>query len=53
MDHLRVPYLQHLFQRHVQSLTLSEDVSNYKRRDIVTWILSGNLPHVGIVTAEL
>lgn len=28
-------------------------VISYKAGDIVTWMLPGNLPHIGIVTDEL
>ncbi|RZF94239.1 DUF1287 domain-containing protein [Pseudoalteromonas sp. CO302Y] len=53
IDHRRVPNLQHFFKRHGHSLNISEDASNYKGGDIVTWMLPGNLPHIGIVTDEL
>ncbi len=34
-------------------MNISEDASNYRGGDIVTWMLPGNLPHIGIVTDEL
>ena len=50
IDHRRVPNLQAFFTRHGQVLKKSMHIKDYKAGDIVTWMLSGNLPHVGIVT---
>lgn len=52
IDHRRVPNLQVYFQRHGQSLALSENPDHYKEGDIVTWMLPGNLPHIGLVVKE-
>lgn len=49
IDHRRVPNLQAFFSRHGESLLISEDADNYHPGDIVTWMLPGNLPHIGIV----
>ena len=49
IDHRRVPNLQTFFQRHGQELSTSNDSTDYKPGDIVTWMLPGNLPHIGIV----
>ncbi len=49
IDHRRVPNLQTFFSRHGVELEPSADVDNYKPGDIVTWMLPGNLPHIGIV----
>ncbi|MEW8507937.1 MAG: DUF1287 domain-containing protein [Candidatus Thiodiazotropha sp.] len=50
IDHRRVPNLQRFFTRHGRSLPITRTGSAYKSGDIVTWILPGNLPHIGIVT---
>lgn len=49
IDHRRVPNLQTFFKRHGQVLSKSNNAKDYKVGDIVTWMLSGNLPHIGIV----
>jgi hypothetical protein len=49
IDHRRVPNLQTFFSRNGDSLGVSNNPSDYKTGDIVTWMLSGNLPHIGIV----
>ncbi len=49
IDHRRVPNLQTFFTRHGQKLTITKNGSDYKPGDIVTWMLNGNLPHIGIV----
>lgn len=50
IDHRRVPNLQVFFTRHGESLTPSNDPSDYQPGDLVTWVLPGNLPHIGIVS---
>lgn len=50
IDHRRVPNLQTYFSRHGQSLSPSNKAEDYQTGDIVTWMLPGNLPHIGIVT---
>jgi len=50
IDHRRVPNLQAFFTRHGAKLPVSNNVQDYKPGDIVTWMLPGNLPHIGIVT---
>jgi len=50
IDHRRVPNLQTFFSTHGTELTTTDSASNYQEGDIVTWILPGNLPHVGIVS---
>lgn len=52
IDHRRVPNLQVFFSRHGKTLTLSQNRQDYSAGDIVTWILPGNLPHIGIVTDQ-
>lgn len=50
IDHRRVPNLQVFFTRHGQTLPLSADPHDYLPGDLVTWVLPGELPHIGIVT---
>ncbi|MES9945945.1 MAG: DUF1287 domain-containing protein [Candidatus Thiodiazotropha sp.] len=50
IDHRRVPNLQRFFTRHGTSLAVTRHAGDYKPGDIVTWMLPGNLPHIGIVT---
>ena len=50
IDHRRVPNLQAFFTRHGQKLAASDNASDYAPGDLVTWMLPGNLPHIGIVT---
>lgn len=52
IDHRRVPNLQAFFSRHGQSLAISENGKDYLPGDIVTWMLPGNLPHIGIIVGE-
>ena len=49
IDHRRVPNLETFFKRHGKSLSLT-DISTFKAGDLVTWRLSGNQPHIGIVS---
>jgi uncharacterized protein YijF (DUF1287 family) len=50
IDHRRVPNLQAFFSRHGESLPVSDSPADYVPGDLVTWMLPGNLPHIGIVT---
>lgn len=50
IDHRRVPNLQVFFERHGESLPVTEEREDYLPGDIVSWMLPGNLPHIGIVT---
>ena len=52
IDHRRVPNLQVYFSRHGQVLAVSEKPGDYSPGDLVTWMLPGNLPHIGIVTDQ-
>ncbi len=52
IDHRRVPNLQAFFKRHGVVLEVSNNSSAYKAGDLVTWMLPGNLPHIGIVTSR-
>ena len=50
IDHRRVPNLQVFFARNGKELSISTDGEEYRPGDIVTWMLPGNLPHIGLVT---
>jgi len=50
IDHRRVPNLQVFFRRHGTELPVSDNPDSYSAGDVVTWMLPGNLPHIGIVT---
>ncbi|MCW9016815.1 MAG: DUF1287 domain-containing protein, partial [Kangiellaceae bacterium] len=50
IDHRRVPNLQVFFERRGASLSISSNPQDYQPGDIVTWMLPGNLPHIGIVS---
>jgi uncharacterized protein YijF (DUF1287 family) len=52
IDHRRVPNLQVFFQRFGVSLELTNKAEDYLPGDLVTWMLPGNLPHIGIVIDE-
>lgn len=49
IDHRRVPNLQAFFTRHGQSLPVSKRPESYQPGDLVTWMVPGNRPHIGIV----
>lgn len=49
IDHRRVPNLQVFFRRHGKALPITQTASDYLPGDLVTWMLPGNLPHIGIV----
>ena len=51
IDHRRVPNLQTYFQRRGQSLPPSDQADAYRPGDLVTWMLPGHLPHIGIIVA--
>jgi uncharacterized protein len=50
IDHRRVPNLQAYFRRRGVALAVTRDMSDYVPGDVVTWMLPGNLPHIGLVT---
>jgi uncharacterized protein len=53
IDHRRVPNLEVFFQRHGKALVISQNPADYQPGDIVSWRLANNLPHIGIVGAQL
>jgi uncharacterized protein len=50
IDHRRVPNLQTFFRRKGFSLPVTSDPAAYLPGDLVTQMLPGNLPHIGIVS---
>ena len=50
IDHRRVPNLQTFFTRKGERLKVTSNAADYQPGDMVTWMLPGNLPHIGIVT---
>lgn len=53
IDHRRVPNLQTFFTRKGKTLKISSRPNDYAPGDLVTWKLSGNLPHIGIVSDQI
>jgi len=52
IDHRRVLNLRTFFQRQGAELAVTEDPDDYLPGDIVTWVIPGNLPHIGIVVRQ-
>ena len=52
IDHRRVPNLQTFLARIGAEVPLEEGPAPYLPGDIVTWMLPGNLPHIGIVSSR-
>lgn len=50
IDHRRVPNLEVFFTRKGKKLEVSDNPDDYKTGEIVTWMINGKLPHIGIVT---
>ncbi|HUG71840.1 MAG TPA: DUF1287 domain-containing protein [Steroidobacteraceae bacterium] len=50
IDHRRVPNLQKFLERAGAGVRISRNEGDYLAGDIVTWMLPGNLPHIGIVS---
>ena len=50
IDHRRVPNLQAFFERNGTSLPITTNPEDYLPGDIVSWMLPGNLPHIGVVS---
>lgn len=53
IDHRRVPNLQVFLSRHGQALPITQRPNDYLAGDLVTWMLPGNLPHIGVVTDRI
>lgn len=52
IDHRRVPNLEVFFGRKGKTLPLSENAEDYKTGELVTWMINGKLPHIGIITHQ-
>lgn len=50
IDHRRVPNLQRFFERRGAALAPTSDAAAYRAGDLVTWMLPGGLPHIGMVS---
>ena len=50
IDHRRVPNLQVFFARKGKVLPITQNAKDYAPGDLVTWVLPGNLPHIGVVS---
>jgi uncharacterized protein YijF (DUF1287 family) len=53
IDHRRVPNLQRFLERANAKLEVGDSAAAYAAGDLVTWLLPGNLPHIGIVSDRL
>jgi uncharacterized protein YijF (DUF1287 family) len=49
IDHRRVPNLQTYFRRHGKSLPVTQNPSDYRPGDVVSWKLPNGLDHIGVV----
>jgi uncharacterized protein YijF (DUF1287 family) len=52
IDHRRVLNLRTLFSRKGIVLPATAIADDYVAGDLVTWVVAGNLPHIGIVTEQ-
>lgn len=52
IDHRRVPNLQAFLSRQGAALPVTHDPADYLPGDLVTWMLPGNLPHIGLVADQ-
>jgi uncharacterized protein len=50
IDHRRVPNLQRFFERAGATIGSTNGAVAYLPGDLITWMLPGNLPHIGIVS---
>jgi uncharacterized protein YijF (DUF1287 family) len=50
IDHRRVPNLEVFFERKGEKLPVTQNATDYKAGEIVTWMINGKLPHIGIIT---
>lgn len=50
IDHRRVPNIRRFLEREGAELDVSEEPADYQPGDIVTWVVGGNRPHIGIVS---
>ena len=52
IDHRRVLNLQTFFSRKGIALPVTGEAKDYAPGDLVTWVVAGNLPHIGIVAKQ-
>ncbi len=52
IDHRRVPNLMRFLTRSGKAVPVTDNDSDFRPGDLVTWMLPGNLPHIGIVAVE-
>ncbi|WP_264531381.1 DUF1287 domain-containing protein [Flavobacterium sp. N502540] len=52
IDHRRVPNLVVFFERKGKKLPVTQNATDYKTGEIVTWLINNKLDHIGIVTAR-
>jgi uncharacterized protein YijF (DUF1287 family) len=52
IDHRRVPNLRTFFRRKGAGLAITNNPDDYLPGDIVTWVIPGNLGHIGIVVKQ-
>jgi uncharacterized protein len=52
IDHRPVPNLQAYFRRRGAQRPVTDDAGAYLAGDLVTWMLPGNVPHIGLVTDQ-
>jgi len=50
IDHRRVPNLQKFLERAGARVPSTNAAADFRPGDVVTWMLPGNLPHIGIVS---
>lgn len=50
IDHRRVPNLAVFLARRGAALPVTREAMDYRPGDLVTWMLPGNLPHIGLVS---
>ena len=50
IDHRRVPNLQRFLERAGARVAALQPAAAFRAGDLVTWMLPGNLPHIGIVS---
>jgi hypothetical protein len=47
-----VPNLRTFLERQAAALPVSDDPEAYRAGDLVTWLLPGHLPHIGVMTSK-
>lgn len=52
IDHRRVPNLNTFFERKGSSLPITSNAADYKPGNVVSWVLSNGLTHIGIVSSQ-